>query len=518
MIQAPMVKSQRMISSRSCRPAAIKSFICCVLANFVAGQELPFGVKKVGELTTWAIDDGRPAKGSGKHAIWLGDRNGDGIAEYLVSTKTGGTTTLFYSTSEEGKWEPTSHWYMPSYSLIALDTRGDAKPEYIIKTSKLQNGADPEWFADHVPGMEPGYTTVLKIPDDPINDPLEVVMTFDRAVPIAQGCLDIDGDGYKDLLVTHHTKSSNYVARYYKGKDDSEDGLPFEATHQWASTGAGSSMEGSLKQHKARWGDIQIIKEGYNYGGTTFRKRLFVTGSEGEKNNVIYWDYNKATDTFDEDPTVLDVSSLEYAENNELNMVSVRTLSGAAMLAGSDGVYFLKYNKDDDTYSKIDVPGMLPPKKTRYSDFWCFNSGKNDGTMVFVILNKPKKGDSVMEFRTFNPSLSENQISDILMEVPLPPNAQRLTALRVDNSFDVNKDAKQFIVAHKRGATIYEVVPNSDEDDCKDTADDFRVKGKGRKDCEWAKKKKKKNCERKLKSGDGKVKDMCPDTCGTKCR
>jgi hypothetical protein len=118
--------------------------------------------------------------------------------------------------------------------------------------------------------------------------------------------MDIDGDGYKDLLVTHHLENSKYVARYYKGKDDSSDGQPFEATHRWASTGPGSSME----EHKARWGDVQIIND-----GSTVRKRLFAVGSEGENNNVIYWDYDPVSDTFAKNPTVLDVSMVDAAVN-----------------------------------------------------------------------------------------------------------------------------------------------------------------------------------------------------------
>ena len=62
---------------------------------------------------------------------------------------------------------------------------------------------------------------------------------------------------------------------------------------------------------------------------------------------------------------------------------------------------------------------------------------------------------------TFDPSKrSRKQISDILMEVKVPAKAQRITALRVDDSFDVIKDAKQLIVAHKDGATIMDVTPN----------------------------------------------------------
>jgi len=186
------------------------------------------------------------------------------------------------------------------------------------------------------------------------------------------------------------------------------------------------------------------------------------------------------------------------------------------MLAGSDGAYFLRYNKGNDSYSKIDVPGILPPNTTGYTDFWCINSGLGDGKMVFVILRKPPGNrKSVMEFRMFDPSLTEDSISDILMEVSLPPKAQRLTVLRVDNTFNVNRDAKKFIVAHKKGATIYDVVPNNI---CKDTTEDFKVKDQRRaKNCQWAKKRKKKKCPLELKNGYGKVQDMCPATCGTEC-
>ena len=101
-----------------------------------------------------------------------------------------------------------------------------------------------------------------------------------------------------------------------------------------------------------------------------------------------------------------------------------------------------------------------------YSDFWCFNSGNNDGTMVFAILRKPngnRNHHSAIEFRTFDPSLpNDEQISDLLMEVALPPKAQRITALRVDHSYDDDGmlDVKQLIVAHKQDATILNVVFN----------------------------------------------------------
>ena len=347
--------------------------------------------------------------------------------------------------------------------MIALSTQGDARPEYIIKTSKFTSATSDEDYADYVKDASAsrGYTTVFKIPRNPIKRPLKPVMIFDRSVPIIQGCVDVDGDGYKDLLVTHHLENSEYVARYYKGKDDTADGLPFEQEHRWASTGEGTTMFGELGNHKARWGDLQIIT---NDDGTT-KKRLFAAGSEGENNNVIYWDYDNTTDTFDVNPTILDVSSIERSVDNELHVVSIRALPGALMIAGRDGAYFMKYNATDDTYKLKDVPGieeMMNEEGTEYSDFWCFNSGLDDGTMVFITLRKPDGGkDSTLEFRTFDPSKrSRKQISDILMEVKVPPKAQRITALRIDDSFDVMKDAKQLIVAHKDGATIMNVVPN----------------------------------------------------------
>ena len=344
-------------------------------------NKLPFTVEKVGDLDTRGITDGRPTEGSGKHAVWLGDRNGDGIAEYFVTTKKGGTSTMFCSNAETGKWDFTSHWYLPSYSVIALDTKGDERPEYLIKTSKYAKGNHTiEDFADFVPNMGKSYTTVLRIPEDPCKDPLEVVMTFDRAVPIMQGCVDLNGDGYKDLFVTHHLEKSKYVARYYKGKDDSIDGRPFEEVHQWASTGQGTSMDPALKGPKARWGDIQFIKDG--------TARLFAVGTEGTSNHVLYWDYDPSTDTFDTDATILDVSAAEYAIDNKLRLVSVRALPGAVMLAGQDGAYFFKYNKADDSYQNMPVPGIWSPNATEYSDFWCFNSGKNDNKMVFVASQK----------------------------------------------------------------------------------------------------------------------------------
>ena len=213
-------------------------------------------------------------------------------------------------------------------------------------------------------------------------------------------------------------------------------------------------MSGSLGEHKARWGDLQIIND-----GSSVRKRLFAVGSEGENNNVIYWDYHPESDTFDSDPTVLDVSMLPAAVNNELHLVSVRALPGAIMLAGKDGAFFFKYSSAENRYTPLNVPGITPTDKIEYSDFWCFNSGLNDGKMVFVILRKPTGNkESAMEFRSFDPSLPEDQISDIIKEIALPAKAQRITALRVDDSFDTMLDVKQLIVAHKQGATILDVV------------------------------------------------------------
>jgi len=433
--------------------------VLCVITTIVtisAQDDYPFTVQKVGELDTREITDGRPTDGSGKHAVWLGDWNGDGVPEYFVSSKKGGTSTFFYSTSET-TWEPTSHWYLPSYSVIALDTGGDddGRPEYLIKTSKFAkgSGAEIEDFADYAPNMGKSYTTVLRITDDPINNPLEIVMTFDRAVPIIQGCLDLDGDGYKDLLVTHHLEKAKFVARYFKGKDDSIDGIPFEQNHQWASTGQDTSMDVALEEHKARWGDLQFIK-----GGPV---RLFAVGTEGKSNHVIYWDYDPSKDLFDADPTILDINVAD-ADENKLRLVSVRALPGAVMLAGQDGAYFFKYNSDD-SYQMKPVPGLWSRDETEYSDFWCLNSGRNDGKMVFVVLRKRfgnKK--AAMEFRSFDPKLPnpEDQISDILFEIPVQPKAQRITVLRTDNSYNVNLDAKQLIIAHKYGADIFDVVYN----------------------------------------------------------
>ena len=73
--------------------------------------------------------------------------------------------------------------------------------------------------------------------------------------------------------------------------------------------------------------------------------------------------------------------------------------------------------------------------------------------MVFAILRKPngnRNHHSAIEFRTFDPSSLPNnkQISDLLMEVALPPKAQRITALRVDDSYDDDGmlDVKQLIL------------------------------------------------------------------------
>jgi hypothetical protein len=116
--------------------SSIKAFLFCMLANIATGQDLrgqsgqrilSSNVEIVGSLQTWGIDDGRPAEGSAKQAVWLGDWNGDGIPEYFVTTKKGGTSSFFYSTGE-GTWQHTSHWYAPSYSVIALNTQGDARP------------------------------------------------------------------------------------------------------------------------------------------------------------------------------------------------------------------------------------------------------------------------------------------------------------------------------------------------------------------------------------------------------
>ena len=82
---------------------------------------------------------------------------------------------------------------------------------------------------------------------------------------------------------------------------------------------------------------------------------------------------------------------------------------------------------------------------------YVYDSYPTSSTLLSIIQQTP----------TFDPSKrSRKQISDILMEVKVPAKAQRITALRIDDSFDVMKDAKQLIVAHKYGATIMDVVPN----------------------------------------------------------
>merc|ERR1711862_300183 len=115
------------------------------------------------------------------------------------------------------------------------------------------------------------------------------------------------------------------------------------------------------------------------------------------------------------------------------------------------------------TYQMMPVPGIWPRDETGYSDFWCLNSGRNDGKMVFVVLRKQFKQEmAAMEFRSFDPTLPnpEDQISDILFEVEVQPKAQRITVLRTDNSYNVNLDAKQLIIAHRNGADIFDVVPS----------------------------------------------------------
>ena len=77
-------------------------------------------------------------------------------------------------------------------------------------------------------------------------------------------------------------------------------------------------------------------------------------GSENDDNNVIYWDYDPIKDKFQRNPTVLDVSSIARSVNNELNLVSIRALPGAIMLAGRDGAYFLKYSAEEEpTHSRM---------------------------------------------------------------------------------------------------------------------------------------------------------------------
>ena len=66
------------------------------------------------------------------------------------------TSSFFYSDAINDKWNATTDWYLPSYSVIALDTIGDARPEYIIKTSKFQkeDNITQEDFADNAVGMK----------------------------------------------------------------------------------------------------------------------------------------------------------------------------------------------------------------------------------------------------------------------------------------------------------------------------------------------------------------------------
>jgi len=402
---------------------------------------------------------------------------------------------------------------LPSYSVIALDKGGDERPEYLIKTSKFAkaDGIEIEDFSDHVKGMGKSYTTVLRIPDDPINNPLEVVMSFDRAVPIIQGCVDLDGDGHKDLLVTHHLEKAEFVARYFKGKDDSIDGVPFEQDYQWASTGQGTSMDAALKESKARWGDLQFIN-----GGPV---RLFAVGTQGMSKHVIYWDYDPGTDTFDTDPTILDVNAAD-ADENKLRLVSVRALPGAVMLAGQDGAYFFQYKSGDDTYQMKPVPGLWSRDETEYSDFWCFNSGRNDGKMVFVILRK-RFGNKMaaMEFRSFDLKLPnpEDQISDILFEVPVQPKAQRITVLRTDNSYNVNLDTKQLIIAHRNGADIFDVVTtNSPTTQPVDDPNWVFIKNGKERSCNWVDGRKARRRCRKVGLGDGGEARAC-DACLAAC-
>ena len=115
-------------------------------------------------------------------------------------------------------------------------------------------------------------------------------------MPSVQGCIDIDGDGFKDLILTHHLASSDHVSRYYKGKDESIDSKPFEDEHKWAGSGKGTSMGPEFDDAKARWGDITVLKGAY---GSPDSYILFAVGSSDVDNNIIYWDYNADRDTFD---------------------------------------------------------------------------------------------------------------------------------------------------------------------------------------------------------------------------
>jgi len=70
------------------------------------------------------------------------------------------------------------------------------------------------------------------------------------------------------------------------------------------------------------------------------------------------------------------------------------------MLAGPAGAYFFKYDKNNDIYEMIDVPGLLPDV---YSDFWCIPSGERNDLMIFITLRKGMGNrHSTIEFRTFD--------------------------------------------------------------------------------------------------------------------
>ena len=88
--------------------SSIKAFLFCMLANsdVTSGQDLrgqsgervlsSSNLQIVGSLQTWGIDDGRPAEGSAKQAVWLGDWNGDGgppVDVPLMMLATSGTVT-----------------------------------------------------------------------------------------------------------------------------------------------------------------------------------------------------------------------------------------------------------------------------------------------------------------------------------------------------------------------------------------------------------------------------------------
>jgi hypothetical protein len=414
-------------------------------------------VKQVAVLDFTKFDD-RPVKGAGKHATWIGDWNGDGKPEYFVVTKKGGTSTLFYSSGNG--YKPTKHWYMPSYSVITLDVRGDSRPEYLLKTSKidrddLKGGVSGSDFVDW-DGDPGGSMTVFKIPEDPISKPLVPVMRFPRSVPIVSGMHDVDGDGFKDLLITEHTNKAEFVARYYKGKSD-RDGKPFESNYRWTSDGAGTSMAGN--GHKARWGDIQVISPSV--------QRLYAAGAEDTDNNVIYWRYDKARDTFDARATIFDLKETAAARNNELNLTTVRAMSGSLMFGGKDGAFlFVRRNGSGngygpsaggnvDSYVYKKVPGI--DRRFEYPEFWCLPSQRKGSTnVVTAILRKRGGSPSVIEFRVFD--TVKGALSNVVKEVTLPGSqAQRIDVLRDDNSFDVNRPVKQFIVAHQDGASVYDV-------------------------------------------------------------